>query len=173
VVANALLTTRFLRGFQLALAGQSGLADGFGESGRIADGDNFLLACGSTSPSSAFNSASFTPFGYRAVATARQLQGSAAVLGKYPYYNAVANASGARRFQVPPRQFDQMSPARQALANKLFLDRQIRAGRTFVLASDPRDPRNMTGAYRREIEYLQRKGYVISEDGATMIKTIR
>jgi Flp pilus assembly pilin Flp len=91
------------------------------------------------------------------------------VLGKYPAYLEEANRVGGRTFNIPDDVWARMSDAERWAANQKFLDRAIARGSEIRLASSPLDPRNMTGYFAMEIEYLLKRGYTISPDGTHMI----
>ncbi len=57
------------------------------------------------------------------------------VLGHFPAYVEKATELGARRFNVPTKVWDRMTPAQQWAANRKFLDRMIARGDDIVLAT--------------------------------------
>ena len=63
-----------------------------------------------------------------------------------------------------------MTSAEQWAANTKFLDRMIARGDKIVLSNRVTDINKVTGAFRKEFDYLIGKGYRISSDGIQMIK---
>ncbi len=92
------------------------------------------------------------------------------VLGKFPDYINLASELGAKRFSIPPNIWKKMTAAEQWAANTKFLDRMIARGDKIVLSNRVTDINNVTGAFRKELDYLISKGYRISSDGLQMIK---
>ena len=84
------------------------------------------------------------------------------VLGHYPEYVRLGEQLGARRFSVPTSVWEKMSPAQQWQANRKFLDRMMSRGGEVVLATPPGAAR--AGSYfSRELEYLQKRGYKLTD----------
>jgi hypothetical protein len=63
-----------------------------------------------------------------------------------------------------------MSSAEQWGANVKFLDRAIARGDKIILSNKVTDISKVTGAFRKELNYLIEKGYKLSSDGLEMIK---
>ncbi|MEW6233737.1 MAG: RHS repeat-associated core domain-containing protein, partial [Chloroflexota bacterium] len=92
------------------------------------------------------------------------------VLGKFPDYLRIADELGARRFSVPAEVWNKMSKAEQWAANQKFLDRAIARGDKIVLSNPVKNISEVTGVFRRELDYLVEKGFRLSADGTTMVK---
>jgi hypothetical protein len=91
------------------------------------------------------------------------------VLGHHPAYTDEAAKTGAQTFEVPINIWKPMSEEQKWEANVKFLDRAIQRGDEIVLATPPDQARN-DSYYRKELDYLQSKGYVPSADGKKLIK---
>jgi hypothetical protein len=94
----------------------------------------------------------------------------ATVLGKYPDYINLAGKLGAKRFNIPTNIWNKMTTAEQWAANQKFLDRMILRGDKIVLSNRVTDINRVSGAFRKELDYLISKGYRLSSDGLQMIK---
>lgn len=92
------------------------------------------------------------------------------VLGKFPQYMEKAAEIGARRFNIPTEVWNKMSKAEQWAANQKFLDRMIKRGDEIILSSPVKSVNEVTGSFRKELEYLSEKGYRLSNEGTKMIK---
>jgi hypothetical protein len=94
----------------------------------------------------------------------------AAVIGKYPNYLKVADEVGAKRFNIPANIWNKMSEAQQWAANQKFLDRTIARGGDIMLDKPLKDISSVSGQLRKELNYLNERGYQLSQDGSRMIK---
>lgn len=92
------------------------------------------------------------------------------VLGKYPDYINLASELNAKRFNIPTEIWRKMTPAEQWAANQKFLDRMITRGDNIVLSNKVTDINSVSGAFRKELDYLMGKGYRLSSDGGSIIK---
>jgi RHS repeat-associated protein len=92
------------------------------------------------------------------------------VLGKYPDYIDLASKLGAKRFNIPMEIWNKMSAAEQWAANVKFLERAISRGDKIVLSNAVKDIKQVTGAFKQELEYLISRGYRLSSDGLQMLK---
>lgn len=92
--------------------------------------------------------------------------GSDEWMKQYGYENA-AHETGAKYFHVDPQKFKSWSPGKQWAMNEKFLRNAVRDNARVYLATPHQFA---TGHYRREIGYLQSKGYIISSDGLYMHK---
>jgi RHS repeat-associated protein len=92
------------------------------------------------------------------------------VLGKYPDYINVSDELGAKRFSIPTDIWNKMSSTEQWAANEKFLDRMILRGDDIVLSNPVKDINDVTGSFRRELEYLIERGFKLSPDGTKMVK---
>lgn len=90
------------------------------------------------------------------------------VIGRYPDYALTADTYGFRRFDIPPDTWAKMSEAEQWAANQKYLDRAIEKGDQFLL-STPVEEADIGTFFRRELDYLEGKGYCMSEDGMTLV----
>jgi hypothetical protein len=92
------------------------------------------------------------------------------VLGKYPDYLNLASELGAKRFNIPTHIWEKMTSAEQWAANQKFLDRMISRGDKIILSNPVLDINNVTGAYRKELDYLIKNGYKFDSTGTQMTK---
>lgn len=92
------------------------------------------------------------------------------VLGKYPDYINFAKQLGARVFDIPMGIWDKMSDAEKWAANVKFLDRLIARGDEIILSNPVKNVNEVTGSFRKELDYLIQQGYRLSEDGTRMTK---
>lgn len=92
------------------------------------------------------------------------------ILGKFPKYVELAEEIGARYFNVPSNIWAKMSLTEQWAANVRFLDRMIARGDKIVLATPVKSVKEVSGAYRWELDYLISKGYKLSSDGKQLIR---
>ncbi len=63
-----------------------------------------------------------------------------------------------------------MTKAEQWAANQKFLDRLIARGDEIILSNPVKDIGEVSGSYRKELEYLLGKGFRLSEDGTQLIR---
>ena len=63
-----------------------------------------------------------------------------------------------------------MTTAEKWIANQAFLDSVIERGDEIVFSDPVKNISNVSGAFRREIEYLLQKGYKLNDDGFGMTK---
>jgi hypothetical protein len=90
------------------------------------------------------------------------------VIGHYPEYLQVGEAIGAKTFQIPAKIWNSMSVAEQWGANQRFLDRGIREGAEFVMATRRSDI--VAGSMlSREVGYLLKNGYQWAQNGLSLI----
>ena len=101
---------------------------------------------------------------------AAAIKAGTTILGKYPKYVELAEEIGARYFNVPSNIWAKMSPSEQWAANVKFLDRMIARGDKIVLATQVKSIKEVTGAYRQELDYLVSKGYKLTSDGLRLVK---
>ncbi len=93
--------------------------------------------------------------------TAERIERSVAVLGRYPDYLRLADATGAKVFNIPKAAWEAMSEAERWAANRKFLDELIAEGDDILLASPITDG----GTFPLEVDYLLQNGYLLSPDG--------
>jgi len=92
------------------------------------------------------------------------------VLGKFPDYLELSEKLGARRFDIPMKIWESMSTAEKWVANKKFLDRLINRGDDIILATQVKNIKDMTGYFRKELDYLIANGFKLAKDGMKLIK---
>jgi hypothetical protein len=63
-----------------------------------------------------------------------------------------------------------MTAAEQWAANQKFLDRMIMRGDKIILSNPVLDINKVTGAFRKELDYLIGKGYRLNNTGTQLIK---
>ena len=98
----------------------------------------------------------------------RAATAAARVLGHHPQYLQVAEAIGAKAFNIPTDVWEGMSVAERWGANQKFLDRGIREGAEFVMATQRADIR--AGSQTAlEVGYLLNKGYKWAENSMSLI----
>ena len=93
-----------------------------------------------------------------------------AVVGHYPEYVKLGEELGAKVFSIPSQIWNKMSAAEQWAANVKFLDRAIGRGDQILLSNPVKNINDVSGTFRKELDYLIKKGYRLSEDGTQMIK---
>jgi hypothetical protein len=106
--------------------------------------------------------------GLAAAGAAGAVQRGTTVLGHYPAYLNMAKSLRARVFNMPMSAWSRMSPAEQWAANTRFLDRAIARGDNLVLAT-PAFEAVPNSFFARELEYLMRQGYTLSDDGLRLL----
>ncbi len=92
------------------------------------------------------------------------------VLGKIGRYEQVAKKLGAKSFQIPPEIAERMGSEKVWEANVKFLDRMISRGDKIVLDAPIKSINDVSGGFRKELNYLVEKGFHLSKDGTMMIK---
>lgn len=91
------------------------------------------------------------------------------VLGKYPDYIKLSDELNAKRFEIPMDIWRKMTPKEQWAANQKFLDRATTRGDDIILSNPVKDINSVSGAFRKELDYLIKKGYQLSDDGTQLI----
>lgn len=92
------------------------------------------------------------------------------VLGKNPDYIKRANELGAKRFSIPADVWNRMNKADQWTANKKFLDRMIKRGDDIILSNPVKNINDVSGTFRRELNYMVEQGFKISRNGTRLVK---
>jgi len=92
------------------------------------------------------------------------------VLGKVGHYEKVAQVLKANSFEIPPAAWAKMTTAEKWIANQGFLDTVIERGDEIVFSDPVKNLSDVSGAFRKEIEYLLQKGYKLNDDGFGMTK---
>jgi len=92
------------------------------------------------------------------------------VLGKVGRYEIVAQVLKANSFEIPPAIWAKMTTAEKWAANQEFLDSAIKRGDEIVFSDPVKNINDVSGAFRKEIEYLLKKGYKLNDDGFGMTK---
>ncbi len=105
-----------------------------------------------------------------AVRIGNQAAKGTAVIGKNPDYINLANKLGAKSFSMPAEVWNKMSKAEQWNANQKFLDRVIKRGDDIVLSNPVKNINDVSGIYRKELDYLMSKGLKLSDDGTRLVK---
>ena len=90
------------------------------------------------------------------------------VIGHHPQYLQVAEAIGAKYFNIPSAQWNAMSESARWAANKGFLDQGIKEGAEFVLATRRTDIRSGS-ILAREVKYLLEQGYQWAADKLSLV----
>lgn len=91
-----------------------------------------------------------------------------AILGHYPEYIELANEMGARKFDMPMNVWNKMTDTEKWVANQKFLDRLIKRGDEVILATPVRNINDITGYFRRELDYLIQRGYQLNAEGTKL-----
>ncbi|WP_201313829.1 hemagglutinin repeat-containing protein [Dyella sp. EPa41] len=102
-----------------------------------------------------------------AIAPAKRDNGTT-VLGHYPEYVEMSDASMARRYQISDEVWNSMSELDRWTANAKFLDRTIERGDVVRLAT-PVENARPGSYYAKEIEYMTQRGYTVSSDGRSLL----
>jgi RHS repeat-associated protein len=92
------------------------------------------------------------------------------VLGKFPDYIKLADKIGARKFNVPTKYWNKMSPRQQWAANKKFLDRAIARNDKIMLSNQVKNLETVNGYFRKELEYMITKGYKLNWKGTKLTR---
>jgi hypothetical protein len=74
---------------------------------------------------------------------------------------------GARYFNIAPEVWKKMTPEQRWAANQKFLDTMIARGDDVILATPFWQA---TGTFRKELEYLIKKGYKYGDDGWSLVR---
>ena len=90
------------------------------------------------------------------------------VLVHYPEYVELSDSINARRYQIPNDVWEKMTDIQRWEANQKFLDRTIARGDSITLAT-PASAARPGSYYAREIDYMIKKGYTVSNDGIKLI----
>lgn len=91
------------------------------------------------------------------------------VIGHYPAYIKMSTKLGTKPFSIPLEHWNKMTKAQQWAANRLFLDRAIKKGSEFVLATPIKNIRQNSDLIK-EINYLKLNGYKFNNNGTKLIK---
>ena len=92
------------------------------------------------------------------------------VLGKTGSYEKLASELGANRLSIPTEIWKKMSDAERWTANQKFLDRMIERGDEIILSNRVTDINDVTGYFRKELDYLISSGFKLSADGLRMTR---
>ncbi|MFF9580303.1 RHS repeat-associated core domain-containing protein [Streptomyces rubiginosohelvolus] len=90
------------------------------------------------------------------------------VIGHYPDYKNVAAKEGGKFFEIPSSARGRIGDVEEMAANRKFLDRGIRNGDTFKLAT-PYSEIRPGSAYEWEVGYLINHGYRFNDVGNALI----
>jgi len=94
----------------------------------------------------------------------------ATVLGKIGNYEKVAEKLGAKSFQIPNAIAEKLGPEKVWEANVKFLDRMIARGDNIILDAPIKSVSDVSGGFRKELDYLVKKGFQLNKDGTMMVK---
>lgn len=78
--------------------------------------------------------------------------------------------ASTNHFNIPPDIWNTMNDIEKWAANKSFLDETMQKGNKIVLSDQVEDISNVSGTFRKELDYLIENGYRISDDGTEMVK---
>jgi hypothetical protein len=93
------------------------------------------------------------------------------VIGHFPdYVNVAKSIPGAKYFSIPTALWNKLGSVKGWALNRKFLDRGIRLGDEFILAT-PIATMRKKSAYRDEIVYLLQHGYDFNWDYTKLIPT--
>jgi hypothetical protein len=70
---------------------------------------------------------------------------------------------------MPSKHFKQLSPKQQWVANRKFLDRAILRNDKIILSNRVTNIKKVTGAFRKELEYMVGQGYRLNWTGSKLI----
>jgi RHS repeat-associated protein len=90
------------------------------------------------------------------------------VIGHHPEYRNVAEKNGSQYFEIPEEHAEGLSKDEMRKENQKFLDRGIRKGDTFRLATPVEDLQEGSG-YEWEINHLLANGYGFNSTGDALI----
>ncbi len=112
------------------------------------------------------------PFGGEGLAP----RAATVVIGHFPEYTDLAAQIGGKVFSVPKSTWEKIGleggvEAQWAL-NKAFLDKALKEGARFVLATRAELAR-VGSFYERELQYLFSKGYKVSRDGKSLVQNAK
>ena len=93
--------------------------------------------------------------------------GHTAVLGHFPDYMRIAQASALLHFDVSDGVWRLLDRSERWGCNRMFLRRVISKQQTFLLATPPCEARPGSW-FARELAYVQRWGYRLSDDGMSL-----
>lgn len=93
---------------------------------------------------------------------------AARVIGHHPAYLQVAEAIGAKAFDIPQKVWEGMSEGARRAANARFLDRGIQEGAEFDLATARSEIRSGS-TLEREVNYLLERGYAWPSNGMSLV----
>jgi RHS repeat-associated protein len=95
---------------------------------------------------------------------------SEVVLGKFPDYVNLGEQTGAKIFNISSDVWNRMSAAEQWQANVKFLDDAIANEDKIVLSNPVKNLNDVSGTFRKELDYLIQKGYKLNDEGTQMVK---
>ncbi|MFN8221742.1 MAG: hypothetical protein U0R50_00680 [Gaiellales bacterium] len=104
----------------------------------------------------------------------RARKAGAIVIGKYPEYVKAGQAIGAGTFDLGKDLWDDLARTKKGLAfaqklNDVFINMAVRMKWT-VNVSSPASLATRGSGFRREIDLLESKGYVLSNNGTKMVR---
>ncbi len=129
---------------------------------NVYHGRNFWTGKPSVSAASVANSASSTanqPADMTLDEFASQYGSNKKVIGHYPEYVEMSKELNVKPFSVPDKYWNRMTPTEQWAANQKFLERAIKKGADFILATPP-DKVRLGSFLEKEINFLLHNGYI-------------
>ena len=113
--------------------------------------------------------------GLRAAETAAARRSVAAVIGKYldtPSYLDVGKHLNKSVLNVPTKLWEKMSSAQKWAATQKFLDSVIAQKGDLLFNKSIKSIASQSGDFRKELDYVSQKGYVLSRDGWSMTRVV-
>jgi RHS repeat-associated protein len=113
--------------------------------------------------------------GLRAAKIAAARRNVLAVIGKFkalPNYVQVGEHLNVKVLDVPERLWKQMSPSQRWTKTQEFLDAVIARKGDFLFNKPIKSISSQSGEFRKELEYVSRKDYVLSQDGWSMTRAL-
>ena len=111
--------------------------------------------------------------GLRAAETAAAQRNVLAVIGKFkavPNYVQVGEHLNKKVFNISTQLWKEMTPAQRWAATQKFLDSIIAQKGDFLLHRSIKSIGSQSGEFRKELNYISQKGYVLSQDGWSMTR---
>jgi RHS repeat-associated protein len=113
--------------------------------------------------------------GLRAAESAAARRTVVAVIGKYldtPNYVDVGKHLNKSVLNVPTKLWAKMNPDQKWAANQKFLDSVIAHKGDLLFNKSIKSIASQSGEFRKELNYVSQKGYVLSQDGWSMTRRV-
>jgi RHS repeat-associated protein len=113
--------------------------------------------------------------GLRAAESAAARRTVVAVIGKYldtPSYVDVGKHLNKNVLNVSTKLWERMSPDQKWAATQKFLDNMIAHKGDLLFNKSIKSIASQSGDFRRELDYVSQKGYVLSQDGWSMTRVV-